>query len=175
MADVIKLEIVTPSGIALSRDVLEVNAPTLDGEIGVLPGHLPLLAAVRTGMVAFRPASGGDGEPMRYAVAHGVFEIANEKALLITEKFMKKEDVDVVAVRARFKDVGEELRAWDGDLEDKKRSELIEEEQWLATQLELIGDPPQETSRELTRFKVKDVEPVITEDSGDAEGGSDAS
>lgn len=175
MADVIKLEIVTPSGIALSRDVLEVNAPTLDGEIGVLPGHLPLLAAVRTGMVAMRPASGGDGEPMRYAVAHGVFEIANEKALLITEKFMKKEDVDVVAVRARFKDVGEELRAWDGDLEDKKRAELIEEEQWLATQLELIGDPPQETSRELTRFQVKDVEPVIAEDSGDAEGGSDAS
>lgn len=170
MADVIKLEIVTPTGVALARDVVEVNAPTLDGEIGVLPGHLPLLAAVRTGMVAFKPASGGDGEPMRYAVAHGVFEIAGEKALLITEKFAKKEDVDVVAVRARFKDVGEELRGWDGDLEDPKRQELIEEEQWLATQLELIGDPPQETSRELTRFKAKEVDTVVA-DEGEAEGG----
>jgi F-type H+-transporting ATPase subunit epsilon len=152
MADAIKLEIVTPTGLALSREVLEVEAPTIDGAIGVLPGHLPLLAAVRTGLVQLRPV--GD-DVVRYAVAHGVFEVASDKALLLAERFIKKDDVDVVAVRARFKDVGDELHAWSGDLSDPHRVELIEEEQWLAAQLELIGDPPPPIVREATRFLPK--------------------
>lgn len=165
MADAIKLEIVTPTGVALSREVVEVEAPTLDGSVGVLPGHLPLLAAVRTGMVHLKPAGGSAGdEPLHFAVAHGIFEVANDKALLLAERFARKEDVDVVAVRARFKEVGEEIQAWQGELTDPKRIELIEEEQWLAAQLELIGDPPAPTVREATRFQAKSVEPAIVEE-----------
>jgi F-type H+-transporting ATPase subunit epsilon len=168
-AEAFKLEIVTPTGMALARDVLELGAPTLDGEIGVLPGHVPLLAALRTGLVNVRPAGSSAGdEPQRFAIAHGVLEVANEKALVLTEKFVKKEDVDVVRVRARLKEVDDELLGWTGEIEDPKRIELIEEEQWLATQLELIGDPPQATLRELTRFKTHEVEEVVQE-----EGASD--
>ncbi len=164
MAESIKLEIVTPTGVEFSRDTLDVSVPTVDGEIGVLPGHLPLLAAVRTGIASVRPV-GGDKESLRFAVSHGVFEVANDKALLITEKFLRKEDVDVVAVRARFKAVDEELAAWSGELDSAERIALIEEEQWLAAQLELIGDPPAPATREMTRFQTKDVEwaPVIEE------------
>lgn len=157
MAEAIKLEIVTPTGVEFSRDVLDVSAPTVDGEIGVLPGHLPLLAAVRTGVASARPV-GGDKDSLRFAVSHGVFEIANDKALLLTEKFLRKEDVDVVAVRARFKTVDDEIVAWSGELDSPERIALIEEEQWLAAQLELIGDPPAPATRELTRFQTKDVE-----------------
>jgi F-type H+-transporting ATPase subunit epsilon len=101
---------------------------------------------------------------VRYAVAHGVFEVASDKALLLAERFIKKDDVDVVAVRARFKDVGDELHAWTGDLSDPHRVELIEEEQWLAAQLELIGDPPPPIVREATRFLPKSTaDEVIVE------------
>jgi F-type H+-transporting ATPase subunit epsilon len=171
MADAIKLEIVTPTGVEFSRDVLDVSAPTVDGEIGVLPGHLPLLAAVRTGVATVRPV-GGDKDALRFAVFHGVFEIAGEKALLLTEKFKRKEDVDVVGVRARFKEVGEELLAWSGDLDAEPRVALIEEEQWLAAQLELIGDPPAPATRELTRFQTREPEwqPVESSDEGSGSG-----
>jgi F-type H+-transporting ATPase subunit epsilon len=166
MAEAIKLEIVTPTGLALSREVLEVEAPTIDGAIGVLPGHLPLLAAVRTGLVQLRPVG---ADVVRYAVAHGVFEVASDKALLLAERFIKKDDVDVVAVRARFKDVGDELHAWSGDLSDPHRVELIEEEQWLAAQLELIGDPPPPIVREATRFLPKSTaDEVIVETAANA-------
>jgi F-type H+-transporting ATPase subunit epsilon len=158
----LKLEIVTPTGMAFSRDVTEVGAPTLDGEVGVLPGHVPFLAALRTGIVSARPTGSGAGEePQRFAIAHGVLEVAHEKALVLTEKFAQKEDVDVVKVRARLKDVDDELLGWTGELTDPKRVALIEEEQWLATQLELIGDPPQPTMRELTRFQAKDVDETV--------------
>jgi F-type H+-transporting ATPase subunit epsilon len=115
---------------------------------------------------------GGDKDALRFAVFHGVFEIAGEKALLLTEKFKRKEDVDVVGVRARFKEVGEELLAWSGDLDAEPRVALIEEEQWLAAQLELIGDPPAPATRELTRFQTREPEwqPVESSDEGSGSG-----
>ena len=86
-------------GNAFSQNVSELTAPGIDGEIGLLPGHVALLAAIVTGTVAIKPtgSSAGD-EPLMYAIAHGVLEVANDKALLLTDKFSKKEDVDVVAV-----------------------------------------------------------------------------
>jgi F-type H+-transporting ATPase subunit epsilon len=148
MADQILLEIVTPTGVALRERVTEMTAPSIAGEFGVLPGHLPLLAALRTGIVSYRR----EGQEARIAVHHGFVEVANDTALLITEKFVKKDDVDVVRVRLRLKEVDEQLDHWQGDLTDPKRRELIEEEQWLAAQLELIGDAPPPTVREDTRF-----------------------
>lgn len=171
MADVLKVEIVTPSGLAVSRDAIELDAPTLGGEIGILPGHVPLLAAVRTGLVTLKTPSSGD-EPLRFAVSYGVLEVARDKALLLTENFVKKEDVDVVKVRARLKEVGDELTGWEGETDDPKRVALIEEEQWLAAELELIGDPPAPTMRELTRFQTKE-EDVVPEAQTAAEADSD--
>jgi F-type H+-transporting ATPase subunit epsilon len=147
-SETIQLEIVTPTGVALRERVTEVTAPSVAGEFGVLPGHLPLLAALRTGLVTYKK-DGGEG---RVAVHQGFVEVAHDVALLITERFARKEDVDVVRVRLRLKEVDAELDHWQGDLTDPKRRELIEEEQWLAAQLELIGDAPPPTVREDTRF-----------------------
>lgn len=162
MAETIRLEVVTPSGIALAKDVNEFTAPSVEGEFGVLPGHLPILVALRPGTVSYKLG----GEEHRVLVAHGFAEVVGSKALLLTEKFARKEDVDVVAVRARLKDVEDELSAWQGDVEDKKRMELIEEEQWLAAELELIGDPPLPTVREDTRFfrRVREEETIAAND-----------
>ncbi len=155
MVDNIFLEIVTPSGIALRERVMELTAPSVAGEFGVLPGHLPVLAALRTGIVSYRQ----DGKENKVAVAHGFVEIVHDTALLITEKFAKKDDVDVVRVRKRLKEVDEELDHWTGELTDPRRGELIEEEQWLATELELIGDPPPPMVREETRYLAPHAEP----------------
>jgi len=50
----IRLEVVTPEGLALNADVDEFTSPSVQGQFGVLPGHLPLLAALRTGVVSYR-------------------------------------------------------------------------------------------------------------------------
>ena len=54
MADTIHLEVVTPDGLKLAADVNEFTAPSVDGEFGVLPGHVPLLAALTTGIVTYQ-------------------------------------------------------------------------------------------------------------------------
>jgi F-type H+-transporting ATPase subunit epsilon len=148
MEEAIQLEIVTPTGVALRERVSEMTAPSVDGEFGVLPGHLPILAALRTGIVSYKK----DGQETSIAVHHGFVEVQNDVALLLTERFARKADVDVVRVRLRLKEVDEELDHWTKELTDPRRRELIEEEQWLAAELELIGDAPPPTVREDTRF-----------------------
>lgn len=154
MADTLLLEIVTPTGVALHEQVAAVTAPSITGEFGVLPGHLPLLAALRTGLVTYQK----DGAEHRLAVAHGFAEVTRERTLLLTDKYATKDTVDVVRVRLRLKEVDQELDHWQGELTDPRRRELIEEEQWLATQLELIGDAPPPMVREDTRFLAEHAE-----------------
>ncbi len=159
-AENISLEIVTPTGIALRERVTELTAPSVAGEFGVLPGHLPILAALRTGIVSYKH----DGKESKVAVHHGFAEVIHDTALLLTEKFAKRDDVDVVRTRKRLKEVDDELDHWTAELTDPKRVELIEEEQWLATLLELIGDPPPPMVREDTRYVVAHAEPPPVEE-----------
>jgi hypothetical protein len=63
-----------------------------------------------------------------------------------------------------MKEVDDELDHWTGELTDPRRAELIEEEQWLATQLELIGDPPPPMVREETRYLAAHAQPPPVEE-----------
>ncbi len=139
-ATTLRLEIVTPKGVVLSEDVEEVVAPSVAGEFGVLAGHLPMLAALTVGLVRYRkPAA---ATMVDVAVGAGFVEVGADKTLLLTDRFVEKGNIDVLAVRARLQEVDDQLESWGGELDDPARLELIEEEQWLAAQLELYGDPP---------------------------------
>ena len=50
----IHFQLITLNGIKFDEDVYEVIIPTLDGEIGVLDGHMPLIVVAKTGVVAVR-------------------------------------------------------------------------------------------------------------------------
>lgn len=135
----IDLEIVTPEGRALKESVNDLTAPSVDGEFGVLPGHRPMLAALKTGIVAFHK-TGQDEE--RVAVGPGFVEISHDRALLLTDKFMRKAQIDPVMVRRDLKEADEAIDRFDGDPKDAKLTELVSKARWCATLLELYGDPP---------------------------------
>jgi F-type H+-transporting ATPase subunit epsilon len=138
MADSIALQIVTPDGVRLNEEVLELTAPSVDGEFGVLPGHRPLLAALKTGIVSFRRREGDD----RVAVGAGFVEVLEDRAVLLTQNFIRKVDIDPVRVRLDLKEADEALDRYDGDLSAPEYVELVAKELWAAAQLELYGDPP---------------------------------
>ena len=143
----IELEVVTPRGVALRAEVDEVVAPSTDGEFGVLPGHISLLAALKTGLVRYQI----EGKLHQVAVGAGFVEIHHDRALLLTDRFLQEGEVDVAAVRARLDEVDRSIDGWQGGLRDPERLELCEEEQWLAAQLELAGEPPVPTVLETNR------------------------
>lgn len=138
MAATIALEIVTPDGPKLKEAVDELTAPSVDGEFGVLPQHRPLLAALATGIVTYIQ----NGKKQSVAVGPGFVEVANDRALLLTDRFIKQDDVDAVRARLDLKEADEQLDHFKGDPESAEYAELVERELWAAAQLELHGDPP---------------------------------
>ena len=152
MADSLALEIVTPDGLKLNTQVAELTAPSVDGEFGVLPGHRPMLAALKTGIVRFKAARGAElrSEPAgetAVAVGPGFVEIFADKAVLLTQSYCEKKDVDPVRVRLDLKHADEALDRYTGDPTSAEYSELVAKELWAAAQLELYGDPPPATIR----------------------------
>ncbi|HKO52707.1 MAG TPA: ATP synthase F1 subunit epsilon [Polyangiaceae bacterium] len=145
MADTIHLEIVTPDGLKLAADVSEFTATSVDGEFGVLPGHVPLLAALAIGTVTYQIG----GEKQVVAVGRGFAEVTADKALLITDRFIKKEDIDPVVVRLELKEADEALDKYEGELNGPEYTDLLARELWAAAELEVYGDPPPPRMRTL--------------------------
>ena len=85
----LKLEVATPDGLALRTEAEMVTATSVEGEFGVLPGHLPLLAATRAGVLKYRV--GGKDEIA--AVGPGFVEALPDKVLLLTDAFLKPADI----------------------------------------------------------------------------------
>lgn len=148
MADKIELEIVTPKGRALAVTVDEVTAPSVQGEFGVLPGHLPVVAALRTGLVTYRQGS----ETKKVAIGAGFAEAGQNKLLILADDYVERQSIDPVVVRKELTEVEAKLEkvlsAMEANPEvDAERKALIDQENWLAAQLELHGDPPPATMR----------------------------
>jgi F-type H+-transporting ATPase subunit epsilon len=163
MADTIQLEIVTPRGRALTATVDEVTAPSVNGEFGVLPGHLPLLAALRTGIVSYRQGN----ETTRVAVGAGFAEAGPDKLVILTDEYAERSQIDPVLVRKDLAEVEQQLARFEavpivaseakgGDAAEiearAQREVLIARENWLAAELELYGDPPAATQRPYEEF-----------------------
>jgi F-type H+-transporting ATPase subunit epsilon len=145
----IRLEVVTPEGVALNALVDEFTSPSVQGEFGVLPGHLPLLAALRTGVISYRKGT----ELVSCAVGPGFVEVADDHAVLLTDRYSNKESIDVVDARMQLKEADEKLAKWDGEPGTPEHHALVAEEQWYAALLELYGDPRPPVICPLDEFK----------------------
>ena len=147
-ADKIELEIVTPKGRALNESVDEVTAPSVQGEFGVLPGHLPTVSAIRAGIVTYKQGN----ELKKVAVGPGFAEAGQDKLLILADDFADRASIDPVVIRKELAEIQPKLEKvlstleMTPELEGEKKS-LIDQENWLAAQLELYGDPPPPTMR----------------------------
>ena len=95
MADRLLLELVTPARLVLSEQVDEVRIPGVLGELGVLPGHTPLLTALGTGQVAY--TSGG--RESRLAVQGGFAEVLPDRVTVLARIAELPKEIDVAAAR----------------------------------------------------------------------------
>ena len=76
------LEIVTPEARVYSDTIDSVVIPTVEGEVGILPGHAPMLALMGSGPLSVdRPGGGSDS----FHVAGGVLKVERDTVTLLTE------------------------------------------------------------------------------------------
>ena len=77
----LRLKIIAPRKLVVDEEVKEVSLPSLEGYLGILPGHRPLLAALGKGMITYRTAKGEE----EFSVQGGYAEILPDKILIFTE------------------------------------------------------------------------------------------
>ena len=91
MADTLALEIVTPDRLLVKEPVDEVQIPGKAGEIGVLPGHAPLITELTIGEIAYK--RGGKTEHL--AVAWGFAEVLPDKVTILAQTAERANEIDV--------------------------------------------------------------------------------
>jgi F-type H+-transporting ATPase subunit epsilon len=116
------LEIVTPEARVYSDTVDTVVIPTVEGEIGILPGHIPLLTQVGAGEL--RVLKNGKTELL--AVGNGFAEIDGDKVSILAESAISEEKIDVDAAEKAMQRAEEALRGKDSlDAAEVERLESI--------------------------------------------------
>lgn len=97
MAQLIRLEVVTPEKYVVSEDVEIVMAPGSLGQFGVLPEHTPFLTSLKVGAIHYRD---GKGKPHVVFVSGGFAEALPDRVTVLAESAERRRDIDIDRARA---------------------------------------------------------------------------
>jgi F-type H+-transporting ATPase subunit epsilon len=95
MTDTMKLEVVTPEGVIYSADAEMVTMPAVDGQIGVLAHHMPLLTRISPGEVVVR--KNADVEDV-LAVGEGLVSVTGDHVGIVTDMAIESKNIDEAKV-----------------------------------------------------------------------------
>lgn len=135
MADNIKLEVTTPRGRALEVDSASVQVPGLNGEFGLLAGHLPILAALKPGVMRYEEG----GQHKQVAIGGGFAEGDAVHLRIITEFFEVAGDVDAADAKKDLEEADARLKAFKGEFGDPAHREALRNLQWAQARLDLLA------------------------------------
>ena len=88
--DEIELKIVTPEAVVYQDMVEAVSIPTGEGEITVLPGHLPVISAIKPGELRIKIA----GKTDFFSITRGVAEIDGKLITVLTDAAERASEID---------------------------------------------------------------------------------
>lgn len=106
MASTFKLEILTPSRKFYEGDIEMVVAKSIDGEIGIMKGHVPMVVAIGVGPVRIQQ----NGEWKEAALTEGFMEITQEKTVILVDTAEWPEEIDVERARTAKQRAEERLQ-----------------------------------------------------------------
>ena len=107
----IKFEVVTPEKVVLKKQILQVTVPTEDGEITVLPEHIPLMSILKPGVIEMKLE---DGELEVMSVSGGFIEVMRDKIIILADTAERADELD----EARIEEARARAEARKKDLEN---------------------------------------------------------
>lgn len=93
------VEVLTPEGEVFSGEVRQVSTRTINGEIGILANHVPILAALEPAELRLHIS---ETEVKRYAQAHGWLQVFGNKAQLLVEEVIDPAELNAAELRERI-------------------------------------------------------------------------
>ena len=145
-----RLSVTTPRGALVETDVDEVTAPGELGEFGVLPGHVPLMSALKPGVLWYKSKDRSGV----IAVGQGYLQVAQlvqaqghaqghtddhgqgrDRVLVLVDQALNAGDVDRAAADRDLSAAERELAAWTGEL-DGAHHALVIRRGWAQARLD---------------------------------------
>ena len=102
----LRLEIVTAERMVYSDDVNVVVAPGVEGELGILPHHAPLLTALQPGELRIKK----DGEEIILAISGGFLEVRPDKVIVLADAAERAEEIDIARAEEAKRRAEERLK-----------------------------------------------------------------
>jgi F-type H+-transporting ATPase subunit epsilon len=109
----IKLDIVTAEKVVFSDDVDIIIAPGVEGEMGILPHHSPLMTTLNPGELVARKS----GEEYSLAISGGFLEVQPERVIVLADAAERAEEIDLARAEAAKKRAQEQLSATSSQIE----------------------------------------------------------
>jgi len=113
MADTLHLQIVTPDKQLVRDDADQVQIPGKKGDLGILPGHAPLITELRIGEISYNRG----GKAHYFAVAWGFAEVLPDKVTILADTAERAEEIDVKRAQEAKARAEEALRQASAELD----------------------------------------------------------
>ena len=109
----LKLEIVTAEGTVFADDVNEVVAWGIEGQLGILPHHVPLMTMLQPGDLLIKK----DNEEHYLAISGGFLEVRPDKVIILADACERAEEIDIERAEAARRRADEILKTRPPDVD----------------------------------------------------------
>jgi len=107
MADLLKLQVVTPERRVVETDADGVELPGVEGYLGILPGHTPLVTLLKPGVLSFRRGASAQA----FAISAGIAEISDNRVSVLADSAQAPAEIDVAAAERERAEAEKEMSA----------------------------------------------------------------
>jgi F-type H+-transporting ATPase subunit epsilon len=120
----IELTVVTPERELLRETVVEVTIPGLEGELGILPGHAPLMTELGIGELSYR--TGTSSQPISLSVVRGFAEVLPDRVTVLGETAERAEEIDLARAEAALARAEKRMASGDTNIDWDRATVALE-------------------------------------------------
>ena len=110
----LQLDVITPERRLVSEAVDYVTVPGAAGEIGILPGHTPLISQLTTGVLSYTQGTA----TRRLLVSGGFVEVNADRVSVLADLAERPEEIDAARARAEREEAEKALASFSGSEEE---------------------------------------------------------
>jgi F-type H+-transporting ATPase subunit epsilon len=132
---ILGVNLVTPKGVVAHTDADSVQAPGELGEFELLPGHVPMLTALKSGVLTI-----GTKARARYAVSSGYLRVDPSGAVeILVEQALPSSEVDAEAAKKDLAAAEAELAKWGDKAQDGDYVSLQAKAGWAKARIDAVS------------------------------------
>ena len=135
LSTILSVNVVTPKGVIAHTEADSVQAPGELGEFEMMPGHIPMLTALRPGVLTI-----GTKARARYAVSSGYLRVDPTGAVeILVEQALPAKEIDAAAAKKDLATAEAELAKWGDKPMDGDYVNLQQRIGWANARLDTVG------------------------------------